>query len=143
MPTSVNLARNVPEGMPGPEHFAVEPIAPPPVGDGILVQLLSLSADPYMRGRLKGGPGGFEAGKPLSGYVAGRVLESKVSGWAAGDLFGASLPYQTVQSISASALAATQIWKLSGLLDPKNISHGIGVLGMPGSTACKQTRISS
>ena len=55
MPAAVCLAANVPEGMPGPEHFKIERVATPTVGDGILIELLSLSADPYMRGRLKGG----------------------------------------------------------------------------------------
>ena len=32
-------------------------------------------------------------------------------------------------------MAALQIWKLSGLVEEGAISHGIGALGMPGSTA--------
>ena len=124
MPTAVHLVKNVAEGMPGPQHFRIERVAAPPVGDGILVELLCLSADPYMRGRMKGGPGGFVAGKPLLGYVAGRVIESKVDGWVAGDLLGAMLPYVTVQAISKAKLATTQIWKLSGLVEPSLISHG-------------------
>jgi hypothetical protein len=67
-------------------------------------------------------------GKPrtMAGYVSGRVLDSAVSGWVAGDLFGASLPYIDVQAISADRLANTQIWKLTGLIEEADISHGIG-----------------
>lgn len=90
-------------------------------------------ADPYMRGGLKMP---LDGGKPrtMAGYVSGRVLESAVSDWAAGDLFGASLPYADVQAISADRLAKTQIWKLTGLIDEVDISHGIGAMGMPGAT---------
>lgn len=119
---------------PGPEHFEVTELATPALGDGILVELLTLSADPYMRGGLKMP---LEGDKPrtMSGYVSGRVLESAVDGWAAGDLFGASLPYVDVQAISADQLKRLQIWKLTGLIGEADISHGIGAMGMPGATA--------
>ena len=120
--------------MPGPEHFEVVESAAPALGDGILVELLALSADPYMRGGLKEP---LRDGKPrtMAGYVSGRVLESAVSDWAAGDLFGASLPYADVQAISAEQLKRIQIWKLTGLIEEADISHGIGAMGMPGATA--------
>jgi NADPH-dependent curcumin reductase CurA len=71
----------------------------------------------------------------MAGYVSGRVLESAVSGWAAGDLFGASLPYVDVQAISAEQLKRIQMWKLTDLIEEVDISHGIGAMGMPGATA--------
>ena len=54
---------------------------------------------------------------------------------SAGDLFGASLPYADVQAISAEMLKRIQIWKLTGLIEEADISHGIGAMGMPGATA--------
>ena len=129
-----SLSRADGRSRPGPEHFEVTELATPALGDGILVELLTLSADPYMRGGLKMP---LEGDKPrtMSGYVSGRVLESAVDGWAAGDLFGASLPYVDVQAISADQLKRLQIWKLTGLIGEADISHGIGAMGMPGATA--------
>ena len=134
MAQAVNLTSAVPEGMPGPEHFEVTDVLVPQLGDGILVELLTLSADPYMRGGLKMP---LKDGKPrrMAGYVSGRVLKSAVDDWVAGDLFGASLPYVDVQALSAEQLKNTQIWKLTGLIEEADISHGIGAMGMPGATA--------
>ena len=44
-----------------------------------------------MRGGLKE-PLRDDKPRTMAGYVSGRVLESAVSGWAAGDLFGAVSP---------------------------------------------------
>jgi len=122
------------EGMPGPEHFKITEAKVGDVEDGgMLVELLNVSADPYMRSRIKTAGGG-KAG-PMSGFVTGRVLVSKNDKWFAGDFIGASLPYTTVQVVSKEALAGTVSWKLTGLVDETNAAKGIGVLGMPGSTA--------
>ena len=40
---TINLIAAVPEGMPGPEHFEVVAGPAPTLGDGILVELLTLS----------------------------------------------------------------------------------------------------
>lgn len=109
MAQAVKLTSAVPEGMPGPEHFEVTEVSMPELGDGILVELLTLSADPYMRGGLKMPLENGEA-RVMSGYVSGRVLDSAVDDWAPGDLFGASLPYMDVQAISAEQLKRLQIW---------------------------------
>jgi NADPH-dependent curcumin reductase CurA len=53
----------------------------------------------------------------------------------AGDFFGASLPFTTIQILTAEAGAKTVMWKLTGKVTESTIGHGIGVLGMPGSTA--------
>jgi NADPH-dependent curcumin reductase CurA len=46
-------------------------------------------------------------------------------------LFGAALPFTTVQKVFPDK---SLIWRLDSLSED-NISYGIGVLGMPGSTA--------
>lgn len=55
--------------------------------------------------------------------------------WKEGDLFGANLPFCTVQALTAAALGQQLMWKLTGLLAEAELSLGLGVLGMPGCTA--------
>lgn len=132
---TVTLTSVVPEGLPGPEHFSIVE-TPAPTEDSLvegdlLLQVMVMSADPYLRPGIKSG----EVPRPMSGFVAGRVVTSRKQGWESGDFFGASLPFSTFQVLSAEAAAKTVMWKLTGKVTEETISHGIGVLGMPGSTA--------
>eukprot|EP01046_Picozoa_sp_COSAG06_P032004 COSAG06_NODE_3165_length_5745_cov_3.246900_5_plen_300_part_00 len=127
---TLRLKTKLPEGMPGKEHFTVE-TTPSPVleADGsILVQVLVMSADPYMRGGLKTA----EDNSVIAGFVAGKVLGSKHADWDVGDLFGCHLPLSTVQLVDLSQASP---WRLTGLISEDEISWGIGILGMPGATA--------
>lgn len=130
---TLQLPAPVDDGMPKPEHFKV---VETPVGEvsdgGLLIEVVYISADPYMRGRIKSAAV-TESPSVISGFVSGRVLVSKSADWFPGDLLGGSLPYTTVQVVPEAALKGC--WKLSGLLDESSLSHGIGVLGMPGATA--------
>lgn len=96
MPRSVTLKTLIPSGLPGPEHFEIvespTPDAELPEG-ALLLRVLVFSADPYLRG-------GFKTGtvpRVVEGFVAGRVEESRREGWVKGDLFGANLPFTTLQ----------------------------------------------
>ena len=72
----------------------------------------------------------------MNGFVVGEVVASIGNdSWSVGDTFGASLPFTTVQNLSPETLAATLIWKLSDFLAPDELTLGLGILGMPGSTA--------
>lgn len=102
---------------------------------GILLQILAMSADPYLRSGCKSEANGGAVPRPMTGFVSGKVLASKRPDYIAGDLFGASLPFCTVQHITAEAAQKTLMWKLTGMVTEENISFGVGVLGMPGSTA--------
>lgn len=132
---SVVLKVNVDEGFPGPEHFQIKtsPVPTEVPSGGILVQCLVFSADPYLRNSVKSTS--KKPGDTMEGFVAGKVLESKSDKWKAGDLFGASLPFTTVQVVTAEALANTVSWSLTDHITEDQISLGIGVLGMPGATA--------
>lgn len=134
MAKSVILKTNLDEGVPGPEHFEIGETPLPKLGDGLLVQLSAISPDPYMRGRMRSGAD-FKPGRPLGGFVSGRVLESNLPDWKAGDLFGGMLPFTTVQAVSAAALKANPLRKLTGLISENDVSLGVGALGMPGATA--------
>jgi len=132
MASALILQTNLNEGVPGPEHFEMRQYPRPQLGDGILVQLLVVSADPYMRYRIRS-DGDYKADSPMLGLVAGKVLETNVPEWKVGDLFGAELPYIDIQAVPASRLRMFR--RLTGLVSEENISLGIGALGMPGSTA--------
>lgn len=119
--------------MPEPKHFQVVDATVGDVPeDGILLEVIYVSADPYMRGRIKSAnvP---ESPSTISGFVSGRVLVSKSKEWFPGDLLGGALPYTTLQAINSEQLS--KCWKLTGLLQESELSQGIGVLGMPGATA--------
>ncbi|WP_327133722.1 NADP-dependent oxidoreductase [Streptomyces sp. NBC_01343] len=76
-----------PAGFPVASDFAyVETPLPSPAPGTALVQNLLLSVDPYHRGMMDGGEGGFELNTPLEGRSVGRVLASRDPGLREGDL---------------------------------------------------------
>ncbi|MFB7980964.1 NADP-dependent oxidoreductase [Streptomyces vinaceus] len=76
-----------PAGFPAATDFAyVETPVPSPAPGTALVQNLLLSVDPYHRGMMDGGEGGFELNTPLEGRSVGRVLASRDPGLREGDL---------------------------------------------------------
>lgn len=132
MARTLILKVSLDEGLPGPEHFEIRESPTPVIGDGVIVMLLTVSADPYMRYRIRS-DGDYKPGEPMLGLVAGKILDSKVPEWKIGDLFGAELPYTDVQAVSARKVKSFR--RLTGLISEDQISLGIGALGMPGSTA--------
>ena len=132
MARSLILKTSLNEGLPGPEHFEIQESAWPTLGDGVIVMLLTVSADPYMRYRIRS-DGDYKPGEPMLGLVAGKIIDSNVPEWKVGDLFGAELPYTDVQAVPAWKAKAFR--RLTGLISEDQISLGVGALGMPGSTA--------
>ena len=73
-----------PNGMPKPEDFAMVETSVADAGDGeVLVQNLYMSVDPAMRPRLTAGQ---DLNVPMMGGALGRVVQSKNSDFAVGDL---------------------------------------------------------
>ncbi|HET6874233.1 MAG TPA: NADP-dependent oxidoreductase [Acidimicrobiales bacterium] len=73
-----------PEGLPRPEDFAiVSRQVGEPGEDEVLVQNLFMSVDPAMRPRLTAG---YELNQPMSASAIGRVVRSRSSDLAEGDL---------------------------------------------------------
>jgi NADPH-dependent curcumin reductase CurA len=134
---TLHLAAHCDEGVPTASHFAVvdtvvDTALPP---NALLLRALVFSADPYQRSMVRAGrPSTVAPGAPLRGFIAGRVEASTLDGWAAGDLFGGSLPLSTLQVATQATLGATAFWRLPSIGEAK-ISLGVGVLGMPGATA--------
>ncbi|MEU0840727.1 NADP-dependent oxidoreductase [Streptomyces sp. NPDC005962] len=76
-----------PHGFPGTEHFAfAESALPDPATGGALVENLYWSVDPYHREMLDDVPGGFALGAPLEGRTIGRVIASRTSSLAEGEI---------------------------------------------------------
>ncbi|KAI9012221.1 putative dehydrogenase [Hyaloraphidium curvatum] len=131
---AVTLAK-VPVGEPTREDFAIVEVDAPEdaPADGLLVQVLAMSVDPYLRGTMRPGRG-QTVGKPINAYVSGKVLKSNNAAFKAGDRFGANLPLVAVQAVPGAAVSGN-VRNLTPYLKESEISLGIGLLGMPGSTA--------
>jgi NADPH-dependent curcumin reductase CurA len=129
--TQVRLARR-PHGEPGDDCFEITHDDVPSPGEGeLLLRVVHLSLDPYMRGRMsdaKSYADPVEVGDVLVGGTVCQVESSRHPDWAEGDW---ALSYSGWQSHVLS--------DGSGLrrLDPSTapVSTALGVLGMPGFTA--------
>ena len=116
-----------PEGSPVPDDFALGPV--PMSESGVAAEVLHLSVDPYLRGRLSGRhvTGAIAPGEPMESELIVRTLEDSAAG-PAGTLARAFGPWQARVRLPESALIPIP----EGLEPP---SLALGVLGMPGLTA--------
>ncbi|QRM46346.1 NADP-dependent oxidoreductase [Rhizobium sp. BG4] len=121
-----------PSGAPVPDNFRLERAAVPEPGEGeLLLQILYLSLDPYMRGRMddaKSYSAPVAIGGVMEGGTVARVVSSRNSNFAPGDI---------VLSHSGWQLYATSNGDGLRKLDPTQapVTTALGVLGMPGFTA--------
>jgi NADPH-dependent curcumin reductase CurA len=127
----VRLARR-PEGEPDDDTFAQEEHELPDLREGqVLLRVVYLSLDPYMRGRLSNAPSyaaPVEVGDVIVGGTVCVVEESRDPSYAVGDVVLSYSGWQT------HAIAdARHLRKLDPSAAP--ISTALGVLGMPGFTA--------
>jgi len=119
-------------GLPKESDFQIteEPVPAPRDGE-LLVRILHLSVDPYMRGRMREGgsyakPVGI--GEVMVGGTVGQVEESRHPDFQAGDHVEGYLGWQMYAISDGKGLR-----KLDPSLAP--LSTALGVLGMPGLTA--------
>lgn len=122
-----------PHGPPTPENFRLERVDRPalPTG-GVLLRVLYLSLDPYMRGRMsdqKSYAKPVAVGDVMTGESVCEVLASDRQGYAVGDIVLAPTGWRTHAAVGPSI----PLRKLDPGLAP--ITTGLGVLGMPGFTA--------
>lgn len=121
-----------PEGMPTNDDLRLESVAVPKPGAGqMLLRVIYLSLDPYMRGRMspaKSYAKGVTPGDTMVGATVAEVMESDVAGFAPGDI---------VLSYDGWRTHAVSNGKGVVKLDPKAapVTTALGVLGMPGFTA--------
>lgn len=123
-----------PDGIPKPSDFKYEeiPVATPKDGE-VVVEIAYISADPYMRNRMKAGNnksyiGGFQLGEPIVGFEVGKVIESNHADFKNGDIVVGMMPWQKYCTVKAS-----EVRKVPDLDVPAYLF--LGVLGMPGQTA--------
>lgn len=129
--TRIALASR-PQGAPTADDFRLEAATLPAVGDGqVLLRIVYLSLDPYMRGRMstaKSYAAPMEIGDVMVGGTVAEVVESRFDGLAPGDYVLSYSGWQT------HAIAdGPHVRKLDP--DAAPLSAALGVLGMPGFTA--------
>ena len=122
-----------PKGPPIPENFRLEEVPMPalPPG-GLLLRVLCLSLDPYMRGRMddrKSYAKPVGIGEVMSGESVCEVIASDRPGYAAGDIVLAPTGWRTHAAWDGAALR-----KLDPALAP--VTTGLGVLGMLIAVIC-------
>lgn len=121
-----------PQGDVQAQNFRRETVAAATPGDGqVLVRVIYLSLDPYMRPRmteLNSYTPPFELDQPLTGGAVAEVIASKSDRFRAGDIVMGMLGWEQYSLADARLLRK---------LDPKAapLVANLGVLGMPGYTA--------
>lgn len=121
-----------PQGRPKRSDFRVESVAIGEPGEGeLLLQILYLSLDPYMRGRMNAARSyakPVEIDGVMEGGTVARVVKSRHAGFAEGDIV---LSHSGWQSFAVSD--GVGLRKLEPAAAP--VTTALGVLGMPGFTA--------
>lgn len=137
MPQSDTISRRIvlasrPAGAPTEENFRLEETPVPVPSDGqVLLRILYLSLDPYMRGRMSDAPS-YAAPVNIDEVMVGgtvcRVEASQHADFAPGDLV---LSFSGWQDYALSDGAG--LMKLDAAMAQPSLA--LGVLGMPGFTA--------
>jgi len=132
MDTTQIVLTSRPKGLPILKNFKIEQVELPVInGNEVLLEGMYYSVDPYMRGRMndaKSYTPPFEIGKPLSGGVVAKVVESKSGNFKSGDIITGNLPWR--KKVIA---AEKDIRKIDTAIAPA--SYYLGILGMTGLTA--------
>src|SRR5262244_3867613 len=88
-----------PKGLPTPENFRLEEVPMPTLPQGgLLLRVLNLSLDPYMRGRMddrKSYAKPTAVGETMPGESVCEVITSEQSGYAVGDIVLAHTGWRT------------------------------------------------
>ncbi|MGR4882312.1 NADP-dependent oxidoreductase [Streptomyces sp. LARHCF249] len=121
-----------PTGFPTAADFAYAAFPVPEPGPGTaLVENLLLSVDPYHRGLMDGGEGGFELNAPLEGRSVGRVIASRDPGLAEGDLVFHREGWRTHALVTLGAAGTRKLRGHEGI----PLEAYLSILGGTGLTA--------
>ncbi|KAK2012885.1 zinc-binding dehydrogenase [Colletotrichum eremochloae] len=134
------IFKKIPTGLPvAGEHLTVEdrPIDLDAPENGLLVEIIYASYDPYQRGRMrdasiKSYSPAFELDGPVTNSTVSKVLKSNTPNFAEGDLIVAHTPIAEYALVPPSILEQAR-----KIQNPHNLdlSLFLGPLGMPGLTA--------
>ncbi len=128
---AIHLASR-PEGRPSADNFDLRETAIPDPQDGeVLVRVIWLSLDPYMRGRMDDGPSYADpvpVGGIMEAQTVGEVMASRAAEFAPGDIVTGRTGWTSHAIMPAAELRR---------IDPDRapVQTALGVLGMPGMTA--------
>lgn len=129
--TQIVLASR-PVGRPTVDNFRLEKVTLPPTPpNGLLLRVLFLSLDPYMRGRMgarESYASAVEINQKMAGETVSEVIESKHPDYQPGDVVLAATGW-----CDHAVLDGTGLRKVAPQLNSP--STRLGVLGMPGFTA--------
>ena len=121
-----------PKATPTHEHIKVVENNQPEPGSGeVLLKMLYVSVDPYMRGRMsdaKSYVAPFQLNEPIEGGAVAEVVQSNADQLSEGDIITGMLPWKEYTVQKADGLR-----KIDPSLGP--ITTSLGILGMPGLTA--------
>jgi len=123
-----------PKGMPGDECWKLNEVEVPTLKRGeVLIKILYLSIDPYMRGRMNDGASYADPavlGEPMTGESVGIVVESESDKFMKGDYLCVHKGWQTYIVASDED---TALFKADPAIVP--LQTYLGTVGMPGRTA--------
>ncbi|HYO35787.1 MAG TPA: NADP-dependent oxidoreductase [Geodermatophilus sp.] len=121
-----------PTGEPTPEDFALVDVELPDPAEGqVVVRMVAMSVDPYMRGRMRLGPSyaaPWEVGEVMQGGAVGRVVGSRSPDVPEGALVLTDAAWRDVAVLDARAVRRLPDTGLP-------LTYSLGILGMPGLTA--------
>ena len=138
------IFKKVPTGslpVPG-EDLATEPVTQCDLNsapaNGILVQSLYASFDPYMRGRMRGAERksyvpAYKLGTPVDTFAIGKVLKTNNPAYQEGQLVIGELPIQEYVAVEETSIS--RVRPLENPLGLEDVRVFLGPLGMPGLTA--------
>ncbi|MBM7806705.1 NADPH-dependent curcumin reductase CurA [Geodermatophilus bullaregiensis] len=122
-----------PHGEPTPEDFTLVEVEHPDPAEGqVVVRVVAMSVDPYMRGRMRLGPSyaaPWEVGEVMRGGAVGRVVDSRSADVPVGALVLTDAAWRDV-----AVLDAREVRQLPATEDLP-LTYSLGILGMPGLTA--------
>ncbi|KAK7458784.1 hypothetical protein VKT23_009789 [Stygiomarasmius scandens] len=136
------LFNEIPTGYPEPGKTTVYDtsstidLESAPLNGGVLVKVLYLSADPYMRGKMRDASivsysPAYIIGQPIYGFGVGKVVRSESERFKPGDIVHTPLLEYAEYSIQTYLDYLEKIVPEPGL----PLSVYVGALGMPGKTA--------
>jgi NADPH:quinone reductase len=127
------ILKNRPVGYPKEEDFEIVHEKTDHLDNGeVIIEVLWLSLDPYMRGRMsaaKSYAAPLEIGEVITGGAVGKILESKCPNFSVGNIVeGFSIGWQKFAKVKSHSIRIINP-------DLAPIQTALGVLGMPGMTA--------